>query len=188
MNWIETAGFVTGILGVWLTIKQNNWCWPLWFVCTIFYLIIFLDAKLFADMWLQVFYLITIGYGWYKWTTKTSMDEDSSVSFSDFKLLAIAAISIIGLTMILGYLFSHYTSAAIPWLDSTLSAASIIATWLTAKKKLENWVIWIIADSMYVLVYCFKDLYITAVFYFILLILAIEGYHQWKGAWKKIEY
>jgi len=185
LDWIEIAGFITGIIAVWLTIKENSWCWAVWFACTVFYLIVFFNTKFYADTWLQVFYLITIIYGWYNWKRNKAGNAEVKISFSNYRLITISLVAMVILTLILGYIFSTYTSAAVPWWDSSLSAASIVATWLTAKKKMENWIIWIIADCIYVQMYLIKDLYLTAGFYYLLLILAIEGYYEWRLSMQK---
>ena len=183
MNWIEIAGFITGVIGVWLTIKENIWCWFVGLINVVLYLILFYHLKLYADAWLQGFYIISQIYGWYKWN-KGAYDKDFKVSFCSNQTLFLAILSTILMTLIMGYYFSNYTPAAMPWWDSFLTAMSLTGTWMQAYKKIENWSIWIIANAIYIQLYMAKDTILTALLYFIFLMLAIEGYFQWKKSCK----
>jgi nicotinamide mononucleotide transporter len=185
LNWIEIAGFITGVIGVWLTIKENIWCWLLGIINVILYLILFFDLKLYADAWLQGFYIVTQIYGWYKWSKGTSIKDELMITFCSKKVLFICLIATILMTFLFGFYFSHYTEAALPWWDSSLMAMSLTGTWMAANKKIENWIVWIIANFIYIQIYIIKDTILTAALYFIFFLLAIEGYFEWKASWQK---
>ena len=187
MNWIEIAGFITGVIGVWLTIKENIWCWAVGLVNVILYLILFFDLKLYADSWLQGFYIISQIYGWYKWSKGINKSKELKVSFSSFGLIIIYFAATIIMTFLFGYYFSNYTQAALPWWDSALTAMSLTGTWMAANKKIENWIVWIIANFIYIQIYIIKDTYLTSALYFVFFLLAIEGFYEWKTSWKKIQ-
>ena len=185
MNWIEIAGFITGVIGVWLTIKENLWCWLFGIINVILYLILFFNLKLYADAWLQGFYNISQIYGWYKWSKGSSLTTLLTVTFCSIKVLFVCLISTIIMTFIFGFYFSHYTDAAFPWWDSFLMAMSLVGTWMAANKKIENWIVWIVANFIYIQIYIIKDTILTAALYFFFFLLAIEGYFEWKTSWLK---
>lgn len=183
MNWIEILGFITGVIAVWLTIKENSWCWPVGIINVILYLILFFDLKLYADAWLQAFYIISQCYGWYKWTKKTTLQPKLTVTFCSIKILFLAISITLAMTFLFGYYFSHFTQAVFPWCDSMLTAMSLTGTWMAANKKIENWIVWIIANFIYIQIYIVKDTLLTAILYFLFFLLAIEGFFQWKASW-----
>ncbi len=185
MNWIEILGFVTGVIGVWLTIRENIWCWPVGLINVILYLILFFDLKLYADAWLQGFYIVSQIYGWYKWKKGTDVSKELTVTFCSKATLLLAFVITLAMTALFGYYFSHYTQAALPWWDSLLTAMSLMGTWMQANKKIENWGVWIIANFIYIQIYIVKDTLLTAVLYFIFFLLAIEGYFEWKASWNR---
>ncbi len=125
-------------------------------------------------------YVILLIYGWIRWNSKKEENPDfvpENMSPDQWKksLLVFLAGS-----CLFGYLFQNFTDASLPWLDSTLTTASLIAQWMVAKKKIENWIIWIFANSVYIPLFFFKHLPFTALLYFLFLIMAISGYLQWK--------
>jgi nicotinamide mononucleotide transporter len=183
-TWLKIIGVITGLLCVYLAAKNNIWNWPFAIVSVIIYIFIFWDANLFADMGLQVYFLVVNVYGWYYWSRKPSTAEKVPVIRITQKLLLLAAIAVAVFTFILGSLL-QYTSASFPYLDSFCAACSVVAQILMARKVLENWLIWIFVDVIYVGVYLFKDLHLTAAMYAIYVALSIMGYVEWKRDWNK---
>ncbi len=179
-NWLENLGILTSLICIWLNTQQNVWGWFWAIVSSAIYSIIFYQALLFSDMGLQgVFILLSI-YGWFSWRFGSKEKTVLLVSKTPLKISIVCLIFFMIFTLISGYLFSLYTKASLPYLDSSLTAISLIATWMTARKYLENWVLWIFADVVYVGMYLYKGLNGTAVLYVLLIVLAVKGYRDWK--------
>jgi nicotinamide mononucleotide transporter len=176
---LEVIATLFGIVGVWLTVKQNIWCYPSGIINVALYSILFLRSKLYADASLQIVYVIVLVYGWIQWNKEQQKKLVTSRTSIQWWMILIAAAAIA--TVLIGYLFEKYTDASLPFLDSALTVASLIAQWMIAKKKIENWILWIIADVIYVGMYIYKHLYLTSVLYAIFIPLAIVGWRQWKN-------
>ncbi|MEO8086749.1 MAG: nicotinamide riboside transporter PnuC [Bacteroidota bacterium] len=175
----ELFGSFFGIAGVYLTVKKNIWCFPTGLANVALYGILFFNERLYADAILQIFYLILLVFGWTQWK-KSSQQTHFIATGIEKEFWIILAIICIGSTMLLGTVFKNYTDASLPYLDSLLTSMSFIAQWMVAKKKLENWLVWIVADIVYVGMYIYKELYLTAGLYFVFIILAFIGYQEWK--------
>jgi nicotinamide mononucleotide transporter len=179
LSTAEIIGTVAGIAGVLLTVKKSVWCFPMGLVNVGLYAFLFFQSKLYADAALQVIYILLLAYGWMQWN-RPDVQKGFVVTRVSAKLWTkLAAVCIVS-TFILGISFQTYTDASLPYLDSFLASMSLVAQWLVAKKKLENWLLWIAADLLYVGMYIYKDLYLTAALYIVFIGLAAAGYVEWK--------
>jgi nicotinamide mononucleotide transporter len=183
-NWLEVSGVVTGLLCVYLAAVNNIWNWPIAIVSVGIYIFIFFDARLFADMGLQVYFLITNIYGWYYWSNKPANESKIPVALITRRELFISAVAVVVFTVILGSILK-YTPASYPYIDSFCAACSLVAQVFLARKVLENWLIWIFVDIIYVGVYIFKGLNLTAIMYGIYVAIALLGYIDWRKEYKK---
>src|SRR5215470_9599053 len=173
MSYYEIIGAVIGLISVWLTVRQNIWCWPTGLIMVCLYLIVFYQAKLYADMGLQVVYIILQIYGWYEWLHGGKDQGKLDVSQVSIKMsLVLTVIGIVG-TVALGYMLKSRTDASLPYWDSTATILSLIAQWMMAKKILENWFVWVTVDILSIGIYLYKELYFTTVLYAAFLVLAI---------------
>lgn len=186
-NYIEIVATVLGIVGVWFSTKQNIWFWPLGLINVILSLYVFFATKLYADVVLQVFYLVMTIYGWYNWLYGGTNKTELKVSRIKQRTLIILILISTDTIIIAGYLFSTYTDAALPYWDSTIAIWGIITTYMEAKKYIENWLFWINTDLLCTGIYFYKGLYAFTALYFVFVILAIYGYIEWKKDLKKIE-
>jgi nicotinamide mononucleotide transporter len=181
---LEILGFFTGIAGVYLTIKRSPFCWPISALNVMLYGVIFYDAKLYADMGLQGVFLFFSVYGWYAWTKGSdNYLPDSSplqVKQSTIKELSFGILITIPIAVILGYMLKNQTNADFPYIDSMLASLSIFAQILQTRKRLENWYIWILVDTVYILIYVSKELYLSALLYAVFLALAMQGVIEWR--------
>lgn len=182
-HWIElqlteVLAFITGGVCVWLIVKQNIWNWPIGIANDAFFVVLFLQARLFADMSLQVVYIILGFLGWFWWLhggREATELTVSRVSRAQSVLLAfVVAASTYGGTI---YLQSVRDSA--PFLDAFTTALSLTAQYMLTRKYLENWWVWISADVIYIGLYAYKHLYLTSVLYAIFLSMCIAGLMQW---------
>lgn len=178
---LEWCGVVSGILCVWLAAKNNILNWPIAIVSVLIYIVIFYESKLYADMGLQVYFLVMNGYGWYFWArNKNSNEPATPVSMITRKEIILSVVGVMLFTALLGFLLHTNTDAAFPFVDSFCTACSLIAQIFLARKVLQNWLIWIFVDIIYVGVYVSKDLYATAIMYALYVYIAWIGYSEWK--------
>jgi nicotinamide mononucleotide transporter len=182
---LEISGVISGIGCVYLAARNNIWSWPLAIISVSLYIIIFYDAKLYADTGLQVYFLITNIYGWYFWSRKSEMDKKVPVSFANGKLILLSLIAIVIFTLLLGTFLYKGTDAAFPYIDSFCTACSLVAQLFLARKIIENWLIWIFVDIIYIGVYMIKDLHLTAGMYALYVLIAAMGYINWKKEYKQ---
>lgn len=181
---LETSGVITGILCVYLAAKNNIWNWPVAIISVLIYIYIFFEAKLYADTGLQVYFLLMNFYGWYFWSRK---DERTRVPVSSITLKEVI-LSLIGITVFtvgLGFFLYKGTDASFPFVDSFCTACSLVAQLFLARKVLENWLIWIFVDIIYVGVYVIKDLHLTAGMYALYIIIAAIGYRDWRKEYRR---
>ncbi len=184
----EAVGFVFGIAGIWLTIKENSWCFPVGMINVIVSMVLFFQQKLYSDAIQQAVYIILLSYGWYKWITGKDDGKDLKISFSSIKLLFILFVTGLIFSVAAGFLFKKYSDASLPYWDATATALSFIAQWMIAKKKIENWMLWIIVNVMYIGIYIYKDLFLYVILFFIYLILAIQGLIQWRNVYNSKDF
>lgn len=180
----EDLGFITGALTVWLTVVENIWNFPIGIANDVFFFILFLQASLFADMGLQVLYILLGFQGWYLWLrggqNKTAL-KVSRVSWRELLILAlITIVATVGMTL---YLQSVQDSA--PFWDALTTVLSIIAQYMLNKKFIENWYIWMLADLIYIPLYAYEHLYLTGVVYILFLLMCVLGVRAWQQSRRK---
>jgi nicotinamide mononucleotide transporter len=179
---LEIFAAAVGAWSVWLSVRQNVLSWPTAIVNVVLYTIVFYEAKLYADMGLQVVYAVLSVYGWYQWLYggegHTTLHVSRTTRSLAIRLALIAATS----AVLLGSLLHRSTDAALPFMDSALTSASLVAQWMMTRKLLENWAVWIAVDVLYVGMFIYKGLYVTAVLYAVFLGLAIKGWIDWRNS------
>ena len=173
LNILESAAVLSSIIYVLLAAKQNIWCWIFAAISTILYIYICFSAQLFAETGLQFFYLFMAGYGYYNWNKSDHKKIVIQWKINNHIYLIICASS---LAFLIGFLLKTYTEATMPIIDSFTTVFAIITTYMVAKKVLENWLYWIIIDSVSVYLYFNKDLYLTSLLFILYTIIAIFGY------------
>ena len=180
MSPLELVAAVTGAVSVWLSVRQNIWSWPTAIVNVVLYAIVFYDARLYADMGLQVVYAVLSVYGWYEWLYGGEGRTVLRVTRTSPRIAAVLILIAAAGSALLGTLLHRATDAALPFMDSFLSSTSLVAQWMMTKKLLENWLVWIAVDVLYVGMFLFKGLYLTAGLYAVFLALAVRGYLDWR--------
>ncbi len=166
---------------VWLTAKDNILCWPTGIAGSLLYLYIFYHARLYSDVLLQLYFLVTGIYGWYNWIHGGA--GDTALKVTRLTLPAMAgwsAVIIIG-TLLLGTIMKKRTKAAIPYGDASITVLSLVAQYLLTAKVLESWALWIATDAIATVVYARRRLYLTSGLYAILFVLACKGLWEWIG-------
>ena len=168
-----------GVLSVYLSARENILSWPTALVNVGLYTVVFYDARLYADMGLQVVYFLLSAYGWYEWKFGGANRTALAVSRATGRMWVVLAAVNLAAWVALGAVLSRHTNAALPWLDSLLSTTSLCAQLLMTRKVLENWIIWIVLDMVYVPTFLSRGLYATAALYAIFLVLAVAGLRGW---------
>jgi nicotinamide mononucleotide transporter len=182
MSGLEIVAVITSFLAIWLTARRALLCWPINLVACALYFKLFLDVRLYADMVLQALFAIGIVYGWVVWA-RGKADSGTIVVVPLRPVPAAAALATGALGAIaIGWFTSHHTDAALPWIDATLSSFSLVAQYWAARRHAANWLAWIVLDSLYVGMFVFKALLLTAGLYAAMVLLAVFGYRQWRRA------
>jgi len=180
-NKIEIFGVLTLLAYLYFSIKQNSLLWFFGLIGSLLYVYIYHSVKLYADMGLQVYYVIISIYGWIYWKVgKQQNDKPIEIKFTNKAL----AIQLIWITTVLffaiSYILNTFTDASLPYWDALTTAGGITATWMLARKYIEHWLIWVIVDLISLVMYIYKGLYITSVLFVIYTAMAIVGYIEWK--------
>jgi nicotinamide mononucleotide transporter len=184
MSYYEIFAVIFSLLCVILTIRRSVWCWGVGIVGVVFYAYFFYCEQLYADMVLQVVYFLQGVYGWLMWLNNGAEPDDSNKITVDklskrdvLKHLLVA----FGLWWLVMYILTYVISdSSLPAVDALLSVASLTANYYLAKRIIESWAIWIVVDFGYVLLFLYKELYLSAGLYFIFFFMAIYGLLEWK--------
>jgi nicotinamide mononucleotide transporter len=187
-HYIEIIAMLLGLVSIVLQIRQSLWLWPVNIVMTSLYIIVFLNAKFYADMSLQVYYVIMSIYGWIYWFTgrkKLRNRKKLPIKPSSKSLWPILGIISVLLFAGISYILVNFTDSPVPYGDAFTTALSFIATWMLARKLIEHWIIWIVVDAVSVGLYFYKGLYPTMILFIVLTILAFKGYKEWKNEMEK---
>jgi nicotinamide mononucleotide transporter len=179
MEITEALAFVTGAYCVWLTVKEHIWNWPLGIANSLFLLIVFMRARLYADSALQILYVVLGFLGWYWWLHGDAHRAKLSVKRSPLSTLLVLVLLLIpatlGMTL---YLQSIKDSS--PFLDALTTCLSLAAQYLLTRKFIESWLLWIGVDVIYIYLYASRDLYLTSVLYLLFLTMCLMGWKEWK--------
>jgi nicotinamide mononucleotide transporter len=183
-NWqigIEIIIFIFGILSVYFAKKENVLVYPTGIICTILSVYIMFNAKYYADMSINIYYSIMSVYGWFQWK-KITNGEVLSISRTNMKekIIGIILFLITAIICIYIYKFFNYKLQINNYLDIFTTSLFFTAMWYMAKKKIENWTLWIIGNTFAVYIFFDRQLFIIAIQYIIFTILAISAYIEWK--------
>ncbi|AZZ39067.1 nicotinamide riboside transporter PnuC [Acidipropionibacterium jensenii] len=181
MNWTEILGFVSGAVCVWLAVRQNIWNFPVGMANNVFFFILFIGSGLYADAWLQVLYLILGGLGWYWWLRGGQDRSHLVVRRTPAWAWPAIGVAVAGGTWAIWALLSVHTDSTVPWGDATTTALSLGAQVMLNRKWIGNWLLWICADAIYIGLYAYKGLYLTAGLYGLFLAMCFVGLAQWRA-------
>ncbi|MGI6320896.1 MAG: nicotinamide riboside transporter PnuC [Bacteroidales bacterium] len=182
-NYLEVTAAIFGLIYVLLAARQNFFCWMAGIANVLIFAWIFFNSKIYANMSLQIIYLIISIYGLYVWMSKKpNVAVKISKMDNSYRLLMVVFISI--LTAI-SYLILSNTNSTTLFVDSFTAAAGLIATWMQARKYIENWLIFIPTDIILTIMFYTQELYVTSALFAIYTLIAIGAYFNWLKMYKK---
>ena len=191
-SWAEVIGALLGLIMVVCNIRQIHWGWPLAFVSSALYFLVFWESKLFGDASLQIFFAVMAAWGWWQWLrTVPSVSGQSDDGLTTlrvqtlsrqglFKLIA-SCLVLWGLT---GLFLLKFTSTDVPWWDAFPTALSIVATLLLGRKYIENWPMWILVNTVGMALFAYKGLWLTVGLYGVFAVMALIGWRAWRFSLK----
>jgi nicotinamide mononucleotide transporter len=199
-NYIEIFGAITGVIYVFLEIRQSIWLWPVGIITSAVYIWVFFTSKFYADMSLQWYYLIISCIGWYWWTkgagqrnqgegdkqeeekVRKEEAENHLLKVTRLRLRTGAVLSVVFalLYALMFTVLSRFTDSPVPGWDSFITSLSIVATWMLARKIFEHWFLWIVVNSVSAVLFLIKGLYPTVILYIVYCIMSFAGLIEWK--------
>lgn len=181
-TWAEVLGFATGLVTVWFVVRQQVANWPIGIVNVVLLMLVFWSAGLYADAGLQIVYIVLGIYGWWLWTfggeRRTRLTVRTTTG-SEWLGLAVAGVL---LTAAVWYFLTRFTESTVPLADAVTTALSLLATYGQCRKLVESWWLWIAADLIYIPLYGYKDLWLTALLYIVFAGLCVVGLRAWRAA------
>lgn len=180
MDYLEIAGTLAGLLYLWFEYKASIWLWPVSIIMPAIYIIVYYQARLYADSGISIYYLLAGIYGWWAWAKHTVKGKEKSIAFTPRRLIVPLFFVLSIVFMLIGSVLSAYTNSTVPWWDSFTTALSIIAMWMLARKYVEQWLVWLVVDVASCGLYIYKELYFTSFLYGLYAVIAFFGYLKWK--------
>jgi nicotinamide mononucleotide transporter len=191
INYIELLALIFGVVSVLFNTREIVWGWPTGIIGTVLSGILFWEVKLYSDLILHVFYVILGFYGWYEWlyggrSAGRNKQELRVSLLSKKRMLLLLTLGLLGLAGF-GYFFDRFSDADLPYWDAFTTSFSFVGTYMLARKKLENWLLWIVVDAVAAGIYFYKELYLLALLYFLYLGLATYGFINWRKSLLKFD-
>lgn len=186
MEYLEIIGTIVGLIYLWLEYHASIYLWVASIVMPLIYIFIYHDAGLYADMGINIYYVIASIYGIICWrwgiSRKNKKDASTALKITHTPTSRITPLSIISiaLTFAIAYILITFTDSNVPWWDSVTTSLSIVAMWMMARKYIEQWWVWIVVDVISAGLYVYKELFFTAGLYALYAIIAYFGYKKWK--------
>ena len=183
---LEAASVLFSVLYLVLAIRESLWCWPAAFLSSVLTLAVVLGVRLYSEVALNVYYAAMAVYGWYQWHYggRTRGAAQLPISTWPPKMHALAIGGSFALSAAVGWVMSRYTQAAFPYLDAFVTVSSVVTTYLVARKILENWLYWLVVDSLALYLYWQRELYFFVALFALYLVLVVIGLVRWHRDWR----
>jgi nicotinamide mononucleotide transporter len=194
-HWIEIFAVITGLLYVYLEIKQNKVMWIVGIISSLVFIYVFFSAKIYANMAMYGYYVFISVYGWFAWKKNeelrmkneecNNMVKASPIThllpftINRLPIIRFIVISII-LSFVVGYVLANFTDSPIPYYDGLVAAFSMVATWMLTQKIIQHWYFWIGINLFCVPLYASQGLYFTAFMFLVYFVMSIIGLKEWK--------
>lgn len=182
---LELTAVVFAIAYLVLAVKESILCWYAAGISTLIFLIIFWDVNLYMESGLQIYYLAMAAFGWYQWRDINDASANLKISMWSMPqhLVALALIGLLTLTS--GYLLNSETDAQLPYLDSFTTWASVVTTFMVVRKVLENWIYWLVIDTVSIYLYMDRELYFTSMLFAVYIVIIFFGWFSWSKSYKQ---
>ena len=190
---LEFVAVVFGLLSVWFARKENILVYPTGIISVVLYVIICFNVKLYADAGINFYYFIMSVYGWYCWAKKKDKPvlHITSCSRRDWTFSAVLFAGSLVVIILLLKVFkkddAEYWATIVPYVDTFVTAVFIAGMWMMARKKIENWILWIVGDAISIPLFIYKGLAFTGFQFMVFLVLAVMGYISWSKTLRKLE-
>lgn len=185
MTWLEAIAVFFGLASVFYSMKENILVFPTGIVSTLIYVWICLQVKLYADMGINAYYFIMSIYGWYIWSRPKPGAAKVPVTWLDKKgIMASLGLFLVSYA-VLYFVLVTFTDSDVPYWDSFTTSSAFVGMWLMAKKKVENWIAWIVTDLVSVPLYIYKGLLLTSFQFLVFTVLAVLGLIAWIKSAKR---
>lgn len=181
MSGWELVAVILAIFYLLLAMRESILCWYAALFSTAIYLFLFWDVSLLMESALQLYYIAMAVYGWYQWRYRLGADNPNDSGISTWSaaqhFTAIGCVVLISIGS--GFVLQHFTGAALPYLDSFTTFGAVLTTWMVTRKILENWIYWLVIDSISVYLYLDRGLYLTALLFAVYLVICVFGFYRW---------
>lgn len=177
---VEALAALLGLAYLLLAVRRNLWCWLCAFVSTSIYLVLFAQAKLYMQSALQVFYLVMAIYGYIEWRRGRSEAGEVMIRSWPLRMHVLAGAGIAVATAVNGWTLASSTDAVAPYLDSFVTWGSVVTTWMVARRLIENWLYWVVIDSLAAYLYFTQNLLATTLLFVLYVGIVIRGYVRWR--------
>ena len=189
-EFVEILGVIIGFIYLWLEYKASIYLWLTSIIMPAIYLFVYFDAGLYADVAINIYYLIIGVYGWMSWRYGISRKKgtekyDLKISHTSRRQWLRLLIAYIVIHFAISFALINFTDTDVPWFNGLTSALSIIGMWMLAKKLIEQWFVWFVVDILSAVLYFYKGLEPTALLYSVYAIVAILGYKKWNKLLQK---
>ena len=184
VNWFEIVAAILAIAYLILAMLEDIRCWVAWIISSLMYFFVMYSANLYMEALLQIFYIFIGLYGLYQWRFKADVKDALKITTWSVKNHLIVISALVFLTSLSGYILTIYTAAASPFIDAFTTWGAIAASYLVAKKILENWFYWFVIDFVSVFLFISRELYPTALLFMVYLVLVVIGYSAWRKNWQ----
>jgi nicotinamide mononucleotide transporter len=179
-SYPELIAVFFGLICVWFMKKESVWVFPFGIINVLIYVYLFWVSKLYANAAINAFFFIMSVYGWYNWTRKDKNNDILRITRCSRKELVLNAMAFIVFFYVIRMVLVRNTESTIPTWDALTTAVYIIAQWMVSRKKLENWILWIAADTVMIGLCAWQGLYFSSFQYLVFTVIAILGYREWK--------
>lgn len=176
----EACAVLLAIAYLLLAVRENILCWYCALFSTTIFTFLFWDVSLLMESALNVYYMIMAIYGWQQWKFGGSKKSGVFISTIGPAKNILIITTILMLTLVSGWLLSQHTSAAWPYVDSFTTWASVVTTFMVAKKILQNWLYWLVIDGISIPLYIDRGLYLTALLFMVYIVIVVIGYVNWR--------
>jgi nicotinamide mononucleotide transporter len=200
MSYLEFFGTVAGAIAVVISARANVWSWPIGIINVVLLFFLFYQVQLYPDMLLQIFFLVTNIMGWWRWKHPSPGEENKRmelmVSLLSERIRYLILMSVLIATVLMGSVASQLSNwlpsiftkpSAFPYLDSFVTVVSIVAQYLMLQKKVECWILWIMADVVATYLYFSKDIKFLGLEYLVFCFIAAYGFWHWRNEFRETD-